>query len=332
MIMDFANIFYFFNEFSYFTVVYLMRTYVYAYQYFMSQRRAGRDQRHSWMANNQWIIANKTLVLGYFILFIIYEAPPIITGEIYAPVWTPEKQNCVSNPLGYVRWVMLASLLIPVVVIVFILRTSKDAFHIKTEMKILTVTWVLIIIPYGVITEFYTSFDTRFLVSVILYVIGHAAAFCTHTVWVYILSIKSDKIAGIAQKLNTLTVSTLVSDGRLRQLLFDFLTQSFCVENLLFWEDVQLWKQTEPGYLQHWTLACAIMEKYIMPGSPLEVNIESTTKLTIQKKYQEVSSMDINLELDTSIFDDAIAEIETLIIMHSYPQFKEFHKNSQLPI
>eukprot|EP00128_Syssomonas_multiformis_P006657 Colp12_sorted_trinity150504_noHs@8241 len=99
-------------------------------------------------------------------------------------------------------------------------------------------------------------------------------------------------------------------------ILFDafqqFCVQSWCIENVKFYLDVQAYCQLSPEELKERSITLA--EEYIKPGSPMEVNISHERRKAI---LDAVNTGAVN----EATFNPAKEEVEHLIVKDIFPRF-----------
>ena len=94
-----------------------------------------------------------------------------------------------------------------------------------------------------------------------------------------------------------------------------------CEENILFWEvytDLQKCSESEDR------LACAeaMLAKYLISDAPYEVNIESSTRCSMERRYA-ILQRNLDRDIDLKVFDPAVDEVMKMIHLNMWPKYKE---------
>jgi len=93
-----------------------------------------------------------------------------------------------------------------------------------------------------------------------------------------------------------------------------FLESVHCQENFLFWEQVQSYQQLkDPRQLSQ--QARSILRTYILPQSPLEINIDSASREKIIATLGEPSAP------EPSVFNVALKQVKDLMDLDCLPRF-----------
>jgi hypothetical protein len=90
--------------------------------------------------------------------------------------------------------------------------------------------------------------------------------------------IQGEPVANIGTLENPLTsLVGLLQNQQTLPFYKKFLQKQFCLENVLFWQDVELYKKAKDHELEG--LSRSIYQKYLVLGSELEININSIIRL-----------------------------------------------------
>jgi len=111
----------------------------------------------------------------------------------------------------------------------------------------------------------------------------------------------------------------IMSDVLYRQFLKDFLRIEFCVETLLFFEDISKFKELKGT--ERIEKANEIILSYLSRKSTLQVNVNA-------KQIKNISSnikiqLESNGSIDDSIFDDSLGHVINTMMCDNYPRFEK---------
>eukprot|EP01006_Ploeotia_vitrea_P039096 TRINITY_DN66311_c4_g4_i2.p1 TRINITY_DN66311_c4_g4~~TRINITY_DN66311_c4_g4_i2.p1 ORF type:complete len:556 (-),score=324.22 TRINITY_DN66311_c4_g4_i2:198-1865(-) len=176
------------------------------------------------------------------------------------------------------------------------LRQVVDGFRIKEELRVTGVISILAVIPWFLFNNVWESANnSTFPFSTLALIVAIITAFVASTVWPLYRSIvrpPSLDHLNIPDNVSSLDGLLTVPEGF--QSFKEFLSREFSVENLLFWQEVERFRQlkakpdTPPEALI--SMAQSLYAKYIIRGSPFEVNLPSpiVKQLTADLKNQFV--------------------------------------------
>jgi len=229
--------------------------------------------------------------------------------------------QCPTNQITEVLdWLFPSVYGIAVLVLLFHLHTSNDGYHIRDELRAIALIWVGGSVLWLVTGLMPASTRVGYYVPSFLWVqITYILSFCVSTVWVWNLCREHGASCltsthDIEQDIrrDTVPFPALLKDDMFRRDFTNFLCLQFCVENLFFWEAVQHFHNVSEQEMK--AEATTIYEKYLMLGSPFEINIPVTVKKAVEAQVKE------NVFSDT-MFDDAAAQTLKLMELDSYPRF-----------
>ena len=121
----------------------------------------------------------------------------------------------------------------------------------------------------------------------------------------------------------------IMSDVLYRQFLKDFLRIEFCVETLLFFEDISKFKELKGT--ERIEKANEIIHSYLSTRkSTLQVNVNA-------KQIKNISSnikiqLESNGSIDDSIFDDSLGHVINTMMCDNYPRFRNSNLFQKLEI
>jgi len=105
-----------------------------------------------------------------------------------------------------------------------------------------------------------------------------------------------------------------LKDPRLAQILGEYLEKMYCKENLMFWRDVEEYKNiTSPDKLREY--ANLILKNYLESGAPHSVSVDYIVSENIKKELNEKIIPDLNL------FCEAQECILQLLLTDIFPKF-----------
>ncbi|KAJ1407748.1 RGS domain-containing protein [Ochromonadaceae sp. CCMP2298] len=112
---------------------------------------------------------------------------------------------------------------------------------------------------------------------------------------------------------NTLALRSILQNQQCTRYLKDFSAKTLCSENVLFWLDVDNYKNL-PGSDYMRRVACKIYKKYVADGAKMQINISFPAKEAI---------FDSLLSTDRQLFRKAQQEVLALMESDTLPKFRK---------
>lgn len=277
---------------------------------------------NSWFFRNRWVSSPKFLNTFFSILFVILLIPTI-------PYFFLRDDDEYNQKTGGCQVYAAGVYLVPVIalicfvlfaVLAYLMKNSRDAYHIKTEMYALTITWVTVLviwIPYSQLSiTFLKTLSPSFWMVMGLY---------SSSVWICFFPLilvyrhpvillpiggaeggPNGEFNDFVEKLENL---------RFRNALHDFLKLQFCQENILFYEVVTDWRRLPMSDSDRTATAKSIHDNYVLESGLCQVNLPGSLR-------QQVSR-DINKDpVPPEIFDASLKEVLEMIYANSFLPFK----------
>eukprot|EP01156_Anaeramoeba_ignava_P018528 Anaeramoba_ignava/a92053_26.p1 GENE.a92053_26~~a92053_26.p1 ORF type:complete len:434 (+),score=71.77 a92053_26:6-1307(+) len=192
---------------------------------------------------------------------------------------------------------------------IWFLRKVRDEFNINNELKAVSLTWTLLIIPYIIIQ--WVGYNEDIFTTTYFQVLWPLVSYIISDVYPLHLSYISSQIITFSTSNVLSSLKTIIGNERACKHFEEFLVGEFSVENLLFYQDVARFKLlTDSDEIN--SQGKVIFDKYIDPSSVLEVNIDSNEKQQITKEI---------VNPYTGIFDKSQESIFMLMERDSYPRF-----------
>jgi hypothetical protein len=197
---------------------------------------------------------------------------------------------------------------------------AKDPLRFRTEFLLYLFGPVVAIIPVAYITvltgmylgkSLNASPNTRDMLNYLLplfLLIMDAYSIGITTLFPFFLTIH-----GICRKkpVSNSDLGRILADPNYRKLFESFCKAEFSSENLLCYDDVQIYKNTPP--LELLNRAHEIYNRYISFTAPIEVNVSGTHRKEVYTKIQEGS-------VDSELF----ADVERDLMQNMYDTFSRF--------
>jgi len=319
-------------------IPYILRAWVFWYHYNLSRQRASLTPLVSteWLFQHKFLISHKFLLYAYGLGLLLHCIPPLLLETLRPPSFLMNTNNCAgSDSLAYIMGVMSAVYVLATCTLAFFLRTSEDALNIKEELRWCCISWSAGIVVWGLLGLIPGTYHLRETFPAMIFVfLSMGVCFCISTVWVWIQARKERKIRRdtSAELTRRVTLENILWNPSLRNAFRRYLCLQLCVENLLFWEDVQEWKKS-PEHA--WSEAQRICREYIVDGSLHEVNISDKMKTSVREFFKSAPSAESEYTV-LSIFDTALKEVENLMNENSYypflrhPIYKEYCKHNNV--
>lgn len=274
--------------------------------------------QNSWFFRNRWVASPRFMVKVFVVGFWIWLLPVI-------PYFFLKDQYDYNDKTGGCSVYNGGVYLILLIVIVFVIfaiflgnlmRGARDAYRIKNEIVIITLTWLVVFIiwtPYTAISfPFQKTLSPSFWI-----LIGFYISFIFFTVFPLFLSYKHDQMdvgeatAGFKEFIEKL------ENLHFRNAFHDFLALQFCQENILFYEVVMDWRRMSHSDASRVSSARSIHENYILESGLCQINISGPVREKVSIAISKADS-----ELPEDIFDEALAQVLNMMHSNSYYQFK----------
>eukprot|EP01113_Clastostelium_recurvatum_P032221 TRINITY_DN4105_c0_g1_i1.p1 TRINITY_DN4105_c0_g1~~TRINITY_DN4105_c0_g1_i1.p1 ORF type:complete len:451 (+),score=66.70 TRINITY_DN4105_c0_g1_i1:120-1472(+) len=299
----------------------LIRAYVYSFRFYLTKERNNVSTpklmkyvkviRPAFMLK-AWVISNVFLLALIGVGAIIYSRIP--GSDVPSTI-------CPFRDIMFVLDIVIGMLVIILWIMAMVfLWKARDYYKIKEEMVITIVAWVVFLILYGV------RLPPPFL-SAFFIIVGLEVPFVLHA-WLLIRLYRHDvKIEP------NMEFESCLESPKLREKFRNFLVYQLCVENLMFWEELQHYK-AQPH--QSAASALSLYNKYIKEGSMYQVNISSEAlrilsgKLvfTYHKNNSSTASVDADPVVEPSLFDACEGEVLSMMKFHSFPLFLQSHSGT----
>lgn len=113
-------------------------------------------------------------------------------------------------------------------------------------------------------------------------------------------------------------MDAILNDKEKLDLFVAFCERRYCSENIHFWIALQEYKQLEEDILREMR-ACALYDKYVKPGSPLQVNLDGPL-------VEQVASRIEVKDTPANLFDEIEERVYMLMHTDSLPAFLKSEK------
>jgi len=310
-----------FSVYPMFCFPYLVRSWTYMFQFSVVQPRDA-EKKSSWFLAQRWMIEPRFLIPFTIIAGVLQVVPPVIYGATTSTAGEPY----VPRSLLIVDCVYSAFYVVLALLTSSWLRRSRDTWHIKDEFTVVVILWGVCTITklatYAIAPNTHVAVRYVWNTSIVAAMFG---SFCASDVWLlWLLFLESRPKRPTITVEQPVSFTALMEDKALRTSLLEFMMLQFCAENLLFWEAIEELHHTA-GTLDR-NRALEIYEKFIAIGAPLEIN------LTCDIRRPIIDAVSGTTTIPNTVYSEAFAEVEQMIILHAYPQFRMMYKKSNLPL
>ncbi|KAI9143700.1 RGS domain-containing protein [Paraphysoderma sedebokerense] len=209
----------------------------------------------------------------------------------------------------------------------YLIKNVQDSYFIKLEFQLTLSTFFTLFCIY--------LFD-RFVFKSKLTPVGDQMWLFSVVVLCHTISVTAPAVGVILLKLrpakdsinNTLdNFNRILMDRRLFEQFKKSLAEDFCIENGLFFENLQALENDENkrknSPKQYESSIIALYQEYIRPGANYELNIPASTRKRIT---QEIQSKNYQVE----IYEQAKKEVSQMMYLNSFPRFLAKLKGSSL--
>eukprot|EP01113_Clastostelium_recurvatum_P037880 TRINITY_DN5586_c0_g1_i4.p1 TRINITY_DN5586_c0_g1~~TRINITY_DN5586_c0_g1_i4.p1 ORF type:complete len:377 (-),score=32.86 TRINITY_DN5586_c0_g1_i4:317-1447(-) len=273
-----------FISFPAFGLPIMMRCWIYCYRFYATKARrrslvGGRVLGGSFLFQPRYIYP--FFIVTYFLQLLI---PAILTSI------RNDNESIYCSPVGQslapLVILLVAFYLALITVTIILLWPSKDAYFIKGEMRCILFIWLPIIIVWGLS---FLGTIPRVIPNTVYIMFAMILSTAVSGYYVYKRAGDDNKITCVSSRDN---LTNLLGNQKFKEKFTDFLELQLCVENIQFWDEVQVYKATpSEGQAE---AARAISAKYIEPCSPYEVNISGHARSSVVQCINDSSiSFDI---------------------------------------
>eukprot|EP01113_Clastostelium_recurvatum_P046688 TRINITY_DN8219_c0_g1_i1.p1 TRINITY_DN8219_c0_g1~~TRINITY_DN8219_c0_g1_i1.p1 ORF type:complete len:462 (+),score=29.01 TRINITY_DN8219_c0_g1_i1:47-1387(+) len=310
--------------FSFLVLPLFMRVWIYCFRYYLTRERKKHEGRGGrWRSVPKAFMRRLRMIKSSFLLrlwvcaFSVLILLPVLSTVVRvatnSPAWVPRHndsaQICLwqDNNVGSGVTYGLAAL--SAIIIIFSMKylwKSEDVYHIKGELKALLAIWVVDFVVLEVLSGLHLGTHVPLNMVVALGVM--ATAFLTGP-WLVFLAYKERRLRKTSSDL-----AKILPNTDFRAEFSDFLSIQLSVENLLFYEEVQVYKILPAGPEQI-GLAVHIFSKYIAKEAPCEINISDQTKQMCSMRMAVATS------ITRDVFANAEREVFHNLQFHSFPLF-----------
>jgi hypothetical protein len=228
----------------------------------------------------------------------------------------------------------------------------KDQFRVGRELQVMSVVWFVLLVPACILalrghecdelrdgncTYFngFTSFCYYNFAAQHWLIVGCVILTFILTVLVPVLvahargrkKLLNEPIKGLDPNFKALmNLKDCLQDKQASEVFQKFCVQSFCVENILFWKDVESYKQVTDLNEQR-VRAIALYKRYIDASGNLFVQLPEDIQNQLENILGEAANkedeedFDYNFQVDNKVFEEAQNEIFTLMENETFPQF-----------
>jgi len=194
-----------------------------------------------------------------------------------------------------------------------------DAYKLKLEMKVLSITWIIVFaiyIPYGS-----ASFPLQRTLSPAFWILmGFYATFIISTIYPLYL-VKSEAVISVGEGTGFEEFVDQLEFLPFRNAFRDYLALQFCQENILFYENACDWKRMKNGE-DRTQIALGIRDNYILETGLCQINISGPARERICKALDKAHK---DSDVPQDLFDEALNAVLSNMHANSYYQFKSHH-------
>jgi len=271
------------------------------------------DEKYGWFQTHQWLKSPRLLALSY-ILAVLFFVVLCVLLHFVSPPEEPfiPSVGCVQSQL---YGVIIQGVLAVVALTFYVVKlwNINDAFYIKREMililagvPLLFLLFVLsFIFSWGVAEDVFMFLSTTYVMCVTLYYPSALAILelrknaRDEDLHPLRKSMSGEELYYRAED----TFKSYLQEEETLVLFIKFCVKSWCVENVLFYLQVEKFNKLEDTPEALTPAAELIISRYIVPGAPLDINIEDHVRGPIleQAKKNEFSK-DMFLKAQLHIF------------------------------
>jgi len=204
-------------------------------------------------------------------------------------------ESCVREWGDYILGAYVVGYTIIFLWFAFKLREVVDGFMLKPEMKITGVMGIFMWLPWIVFNSALQDLNIKvFPFSTLFLVLGASLAFIASTVWPLYRSLKPPmmELDNVPEDISSL--QGLLSHKAGVASFKKFLTKEFSVENILFYEEIEEYRNKIGKGADEMELigeAQRLYAKYIIVDSPFQVNLPDHIVRDLENKLKDIFAM-----------------------------------------
>lgn len=269
-------------------------------------------------------VSSLVKILGVVTLFLLI--PCVIITNVKEELKNSSGDNCDKRVADIVLGVYAGIYILCFAAFAFNLRQVVDAFMIKEELRFTALVGVLAVLPWFLFNNAFRDVNVNvFPFSTLVLVLAVTFAMGASTFYPLYRSVYSPPpLDDLNVPADMATLRGLISDPDGFESFKEFLSKEFSVENILFWKEVEDFRQKKAQSSNNQLVlmqeAQNIYAKYIIPGSPLQVNLPGQIFKDLQTKLKvEYGGMahrvseDKKLQFETIVIDPSAVEKTTTV-------------------
>eukprot|EP00924_Labyrinthula_sp_SR-Ha-C_P005801 snap_masked-scaffold_14-processed-gene-5.14-mRNA-1 protein AED:1.00 eAED:1.00 QI:0/0/0/0/1/1/2/0/467 len=199
-----------------------------------------------------------------------------------------------------------------------LVKNEPDNFWIRKEIRFaLVINYTTVLIwSFLVGTDPGNFAEEERVQPAVILMIGFLLSFLYMTLYQAFVVDKKQKETEFGNVLGS-SLKDILQNKTCRKLFKAHLVEELAFENYLFYSAITSWKEEYKNlaFEYHEKFYEQILASFILPGSPLEINISYFQRKTI---IENIKRKEYNID----DFDEAYSEVEKLLVQDSLPRFK----------
>lgn len=309
-----------------------IRVWVYVVNFYLSQVRSKLKPDelmddlgdHSIFFRHRWVIKYKVWFLVFCFTFWIWLLP-LVPQFLYENnnEYSETTGNCkVYQPTLFISALILLSYVFFGFFCAKLIWGIKDAYKIKTELTLISITWLLFIciwLPWTTL-----DLTTKAHVPGAFWILlGLYVTFFFSSLFPLYFVYRGERVDKVLSEAGYSDFVEMLENPPVRTEFHDFLMRQLCQENILFYEVVMNWKRMDVHNPKRAAHAIQICETYIMESGACTINIDFHER---ERVMLQVHNKDEQIPQD--IFDAPLKTVLGMMHANSYYQFKTNRLNT----
>ncbi|KAL0491368.1 hypothetical protein AKO1_009880 [Acrasis kona] len=283
----------------------------------------------------------KPATFAFFILLSLHAAYWLIVTGAVTGITGENKfspYGCTSNYvvslLAIIPIVVYAIVEVAFIVAMIILKVN-DSYGISRELVVTTISYSVFCCAFVIVQSIpqYTLYVEQYfpaaIIPIFAIVIENILAVLIPVIKYYkTVEVKDDKHEPFISGSFSDIQSTL-DDPAARNELKKYAVNSFCPEDILCWEDIQVYKEFKGEY-EILKKGREIVKNYLNSGSPMELNLPDPVKFKddIEEKLNFMSDEELEDQKNESLLN-VFDELQTQVVINMADVFKRFRASKK---
>ncbi|KAL9652802.1 hypothetical protein ABK040_010834 [Willaertia magna] len=217
---------------------------------------------------------------------------------------------------------------------------KRDTLFVKFEIIPLVINWLVIgalylIPPFFSVISKLTDYYFPWVVIILIAIVIDTIISCTIPVFIYyplsqrrrLISDSTNAINGLpetSQPKEENKMEKLLKDPSINKMLVEFATRSYCPEDILCWNSIQLFKKANKK--KRAAILTHIYNDYLRLGATMEINVNRAAANNFQEIRDWINNYKSNKDSSTFPEDNLVENLEFFVLHNMLDIFDRFTK------